>query len=769
MTNRLRLKIFSYKLFIIILLNVYPLLSGASEGQDSIRQFVRLRAHLLIDPVELQQEQLGLLLKTQIPVAIRATAENKEKIAELAAEFTGAKLPFVIITDAKSPFQVGDQAEKIILSTGDIDTIDVSENLESQKKRLSNREFLLVIANTDSLPAIESWVKLWEQTGKMPNFIKVSQANINACSGLISALNAYQKIFGVIRNGNQLLSDVSWKDLPDRKTNGYFCFPVSWSGSSALAPYKAGYQFSPDIVLPSPENLKNPKIFNAVKLEAGFGLTDQYAFSTEIRNLIRGNDAEIIPYSIGFVRDKDRGQCAFFSGNSYIDGGLKSRSALRPNFSITAWIKPTELGNNNCILAKGKDFVLKIHQGQLTFTVQGVKDYYSVKTPIPVNQWSFVGLVHTNSENCVSFYLDGKLTEKVSLLKPYVESDYTLLIGSNLWEEYFVGYMDEIKIWDRELNEDEIKNEYFAEDQEIQAFSSIWLIGLLAGLSLVYLIIRLRRKRKIKAEQAAAKEHSAGEMPLPVIGDISNSEQICCFGGLRVVGADQKDVSKKFSPKLKQLFVLILLHSTGGQKGISSKELSDCLWPGMSPQNAKNIRGTNIQNLKALLAPCSGIRLVFQDKLWLLEFGKGYFVDYEFVESWLNNVDRNDVVQLSERLPQLLVILKKGTLFPNMDESWIDPYVNRMSNRIIEYGVQLFNLLPEGKYDALLLEIADIISINDPLNEPALRKKVGILTRQGKLSLAHLVFDNFGKLYFELYKEKYQGDFKGLVAGDAVE
>ena len=769
MTNRLRLKIFSYKLFIIILLNVYPLLSGASEGQDSIRQFVRLRAHLLIDPVELQQEQLGLLLKTQIPVAMRATAENKEKIAELAVEFTREKLPYVIITDEKSPFHAGDLPGKIILSAGDIDTLDVSENYESQKKRLSNREFLLVIANTDSLPGIESWVKLWEQTGKMPNFIKVSQANINACSGLISALNAYQKIFGVIRNGNQLLSDVSWKDLPDRKTNGYFCFPVSWSGSSALAPYKAGYQFSPDIVLPSPENLKNPKIFNAVKLEAGFGLTDQYAFSTEIRNLIRGNDAEIIPYSIGFVRDKDRGQCAFFSGNSYIDGGLKSRSALRPNFSITAWIKPTELGNNNCILAKGKDFVLKIHQGQLTFTVQGVKDYHSAKTLIPLNQWSFIGLVHTYSENCVSFYLDGKLTEKVSLLKPYVESDYTLLIGSNLWEEYFVGYMDEIKIWDRELNEDEIKNEYFAEDQEIQAFSSIWLIGLLAGLSLVYLIIRLRRKRKIKAEQAAAKEHSAGEMPLPVIGDISNSEQICCFGGLRVVGADQKDVSKKFSPKLKQLFVLILLHSTGGQKGISSKELSDCLWPGMSPQNAKNIRGTNIQNLKALLAPCSGIRLVFQDKLWLLEFGKGYFVDYEFVENWLKNADRNDLVQLSERLPQLLVILKKGTLFPNIDESWIDPYVNRMSNRIIEYGLQLFNLLPEGKYDALLLEIADIISINDPLNEPALRKKVGILTRQGKLSLAHLVFDNFGKLYFELYKEKYQGDFKGLVAGDAVE
>lgn len=768
MTNRLQLKICSYKLLILILLNVYSLLSGASESRDSIRQEVRLRVHLLIDLAEVHQEQLNLLLRNRIPVAVRATAENKEKLNKLAAVFTREHLPFVIIADAKSSFQSGDLEGKVVVSAGDIDTVDIPVNLESRINLLSNGEFMLVIANSDSLPAVESLIKLWEQTGKMPNFIKVAPEKIDEGSALISGLNACQKIFGVIRNGNQLLSDVSWKDLPDRKTNGYFCFPVRWSGSAALAPYKAGYQFSPDIVLPSPENLKNPKVFNAVKLDAGFGLTDRYTFSKKIRNLIRGNDTEIIPYSIGFVRDGSRGQCAFFSGKAYLDGGLKSRSALRPNFSITAWVKPTELGNNNCILAKGKDFVLKIHQGQLTFTVQGVKDYHSSKTHIPVNQWSFIGLVHTHSENCVSFYLNGKLTEKISLLKPYVESDYTMLIGSNLWEEYFVGYMDEIKIWDRELNEDEISKEYMSEDQEAQAFPSIWAIGLLAGLCLLYLLSRLMRKKRLKSTHAAP-ERSATEIPLTANGAAGNAEQIACFGGLRVVATDQKDISKKFSPKLKQLFVLILLHSVGGQKGISSKELSDCLWPGMSPQNAKNIRGTNIQNLKALLASCTGIRLVFQDKLWLLEFAEGYFVDYEFVENWLNNVDRSDVGQLPEKLPLLLAILKKGTLLPNMEESWIDPYVNRMSNRIIEYGLQLFHLLPEGKHDTTLLEIAEVISINDPLNEPALRKKVNILTRQGKLSLAHLVFDNFGKLYFELYQEKYQGDFKTLVAGDIVE
>lgn len=248
-----------------------------------------------------------------------------------------------------------------------------------------------------------------------------------------------------------------------------------------------------------------------------------------------------------------------------------------------------------------------------------------------------------------------------------------------------------------------------------------------------------------------------------------SSEQICCFGGLKVIDAEGKDASKKFSPKIKQLFVIILLNSVGGRKGIGSKELSDCLWPGMSPQNAKNIRGTNIQNLKALLASSAGIKLVFQDKLWLLEFAGDYFVDYAFVEAWLNTPDLNDVDQLASQLPELLPILKKGTLFQNMNESWVDQYIDRMSNRIIEYGLNLFRLLSEEKHEALLLEVAEVISINDPLNEPALRKKINILIRQGKLSLAHAVFDNFAKLYFELYQEKYPGDFKSLVSGEALE
>jgi len=763
----LRQKILSYKLILIILLNVIPLflVAKSQERQDSIMQTLRLHSHLLINPEEQSLQQFDSLLQKQISLAFLASGEISEKLHELIARIPKERLPVVVVTEGKVQISGNDSPEIIVLTDSDLDRISIRDDAETIKKKLSCKEFLWMVVDSDSIPSVDFFTGLWEQTGKMPNFIQVKSTKTADAIQIISSLNSQPKIFGVVRDGDRLLASVSWKDLPNRETNGYFSFPISLSGNLPLSPYKAGYQFSPDIVLPSPENLRNLKIFNAVQLDPAFGLTDQYSFSKRIRNLKRLNDDEIIPYSIGFIHDENRGNCAFFSGKAYIDGGLKSRLALKPNFSMTGWIKPTELGENNCILGKGKNFVLKIHNGLLTFTVQGVKDYHSAKTPIPLNQWSFISLVHTSSDNFISFYLNGKLTERISLLTPYADSDYTMLIGSNLWEEYFVGYMSEIKIWDRELNEDEIRTEYLSGNSAKQPISSGWFLGVILVLGVLgfYLKRRLSGKEQIESDHKPKSGINLSQVILPTAGSKEAQEQICCFGGLKVVGADQNDVSKKFSPKIKQLFVLILLHSIGGQKGISSKKLSDCLWPGMSPQNAKNIRGTNIQNLKALLASCPGIKLVFQDKLWLLEFADDYFIDYSFVEAWLNTPDLNDVDQLASQLPELLSILKKGTLFPNMSESWVDSYIDRMSNRIIEFGLNLFRLLPEEKYDTLLLEVAEVISINDLLNEPALRKKISILTRQGKLSLAHSVFDNFAKLYFELYQERYSGDFKSLV------
>jgi len=763
----------AYAFFWILLLGCSSLFAGVQPDKvailpDSVRLSVRLKAHLLINPEEISSDQLDSLQQKHVPLAFLVSGGNRTKLKTLISHLPKENRPVIVVYSDSLPSGDPDFTGAIVLPGNEMDKIQLPADPEVLQNKHSFREFLWMTGASDTLPSLDYFIRFWQQTGKLPNFIQVDAKNWTKAVDVVASLNNEQKIFGVARNGNQLLADVSWKDYPDRNTSGYFSFPVSPSPDFPLSPYKAGYQFSPDIILPSPENLRHMKVFNAVPLDPDFGLTDQFTFSKKVLNLQRKNDAEVINYGLDFVADNVRGNCAFFSGKAYLDGGLKSRLALKPNFSVTAWIKPTLLGRNNCILGKGKDFVLKIHGGLLTFTVQGVKDYYSAKTRIPADQWSFIGLVHTSSDNHISFYLNGELTEKISLLKPYTESDNTLLIGSNLWEEFFVGYISEIKIWDRELNQDEIRNEFLSGTngaQLIPASRILWILLFLGLMGFALWRWVFRRKRpeanlKFRADRVSARQPVAA-------ADIRESqEKILCFGGLKVLNSEGKDISQKFSPKIRQLFVLIFLHSVAGQKGISSKKLSDCLWPGMNQQNAKNIRGTNIQNLKALLASCRAIKLVFEDKLWRLELAEGYFADYDFVESSLNAMNTAGSEIDLNKLQELVLILKRGPLFPNIRESWLDPYIDRMSNRIIEFGVNLFRTIQEEKQDALLLDIAEIIILNDPLNEPALRKKIGILTRQGKLSLAHAVFDNFTKLYSELYQEKYHGDFKALFGGE---
>lgn len=734
----------------------------AGKINDDMANSVRFKSHLLFDVNDF--EATRFLPELEVPIALRTSGGNLENLKSILAKIPREKLPVVVVTPDSRTLQNISSKDIFVVADSELDQVNKIDSEQILKGKKCCKEFLLVELNADSVPSTGALSRFWEDTGKIPNFIKVDCNHIADYILLVAQLNNQPKIFGVIKNGDHLLADVSWKDFPERNTSGYFSFPVDESKNQPFAPYKPGFRFSPDIILPSPENVSNLKVFNALSLEHDFGLTDEFHFSGKVRNVARNNDQEITLYGVTFDRDPQRGDCAQFSGRAYLDGGLKSRGALKPNFSITAWIKPTDLGNNNCILGKGKDFVLKIHQGKLTFTVQGVKDYYSGKTKIPINQWSFIGLVHSSAENLVRFYLNGQLMDEVRLLSPYQASDYTVLIGSNLWEEFFKGYISGIKIWERELNDDEIRQE-FASKQSVRGSQNYVWMGGFAVLSLLLIgtgfIVRRRKKQISSGDELKIQES------YPAVGKHGGKgESISCFGGLRIVGSDGSDLSKKLSPKLKQLFVLILLHSLGNKKGISSKEMSDVLWPGMSPQNAKNIRGTNIQNLKAVLAMCSGIKLVYQDKLWFFEFADGYFVDYAYIKNWLANERYYDLEKLIGQLPYFLSILKGGLFFQNMSESWLDSYINQMSSRVVEYCESLFHLLPEGKNDTLLLDIAEVISINDPLSEVALRKKMSILTKQGKLGLAHSLFDNFGRLYFELYQEKYRGNFKTLISGN---
>ncbi len=730
-----------------IRLNAQPYGMHWSDLNDSLKRQLSLKSYVVVPARDLYANDLSAI--TNIALDFRDFDLNK--ISDVLAKIYPENIPIPVIGDS-SILNFSLPAEVIGICCEQVNyfRLDSSATAKNEWPLFSPRQLLLLDTGNEML-SDSVLMSLWKSRGKMPNFIVHS--TLDEAVRVTGFLNRQKKIFGLVSSGKGPLEEVLLKDLPGQVISGYFSLPIT--GAMILKPYKAGYQFSPDVIYNAPNNERNSKNFRAIPLEPEWGLTDYFQFRKKVKNLCRDNPDEIITQNIDFKYDSERGDVAFFN-DAYIDAGISSKTILSGAFSISVWIKPDELGDNNSLLGKGSTFVIKIRRGKLTFTMAGIKDYISASSCVEAGKWTHVVVVYSHLEKIIRFYLNGKKTDEIKLIADYVGSDHSLLIGSNLWEEFFSGYMDDVRIWERELNEQEIEAEYLRVDSEsrISAWYALLLIVLLP-------LFFFRKKIKTPVVQKLNTTVISGPQNKPE-NEIAGVK-IFCFGGLRILCPDGTDISRKLSPKLKQLFVLILLHSGPGKKGISSKKMSELLWPGMSVANAKNTRGTNMQNLRQLLAPCSGLNIAFNDKLWSLEITGDFYCDYYRAEELFFQIEQADSSEHLQHLArQLSLVLKNGRFLPAVEVSWMDVYHEKFSSRVIEHCLGLPSRFAQRDL-SLELELADIAGLYDELNETVLKLKVSILTLQGKHSLAEGVYKSYQKLYTELYGVEYPINFQQLI------
>lgn len=731
---------------------------------------LKLRSHVLVDLNELNLADLHTVMERQTPLAV-FLSEN-DSLNTVFFETYKAYTDSLVILEGKAvELPVSKEINVVQIPERYVEIYHLNGfSGDSEDDFGSTGELHLVQFEETALALERKCMALWNRFGTLPNFIKTTGNTLAQVDSLVNKINAMKKVFGQVRTQEAPLHGVAFKDFRNSRVNGFFSFPILEEEPTLpiLVPYRAGYRFSPDIIFTAVENQHNPKDFVAFRLDTNFGLTDEFVFGKSVANTVRKNDGEIISNGVEINEDPLFGTVGFFGDRAYVDAGLDSRAALQSEFTISAWVKPTELGLNNSILGKGDNFVLKIHEGSLTFTMAGIKDYISEASPIPLNQWTHVALVHAKLDNELLFYVNGERTDRVKLISEYVPSTYHILLGSNLWEEFFEGYLGQIKIWERELNAEEILYQYEHPHKENTGFpytSALTAIVLVSLLVLAILIWRKRRKKKgtVPAQRptpVSNVQNSTGERP-------GRAEQLLCFGTLRIYDISGRDLAKKLSPKLKEIFTLILLYSQEQGKGISTNHLTELLWPGLTSQGAKNTRGTSIQNLRAVLASSSEIELAFVNKHWYMQIGDGCYFDYGECQNHLELFQREnyEVSLLEKELPKVLSILQEGRLLASSSRSWLDPFIEKFSNGIIEQCLRCSMELNMEKHADLLFRIAEVIYLYDELNEKALRLKLQVLVKQGKLSLAHTVHDNFAKLYRKLYDEDYAVSFQQIVSG----
>lgn len=302
-----------------------------------------------------------------------------------------------------------------------------------------------------------------------------------------------------------------------------------------------------------------------------------------------------------------------------------------------------------------------------------------------------------------------------------------------------------------------------------QGLTRIMVFGILLMLVLSATGIFLQRNRVKKAVLSQGQDKSNEKESLKGDLHVSNgnsldmhkkaANSILFFGGFQVISKNGEDITKKFTPLLKELFLLIFLFSIKG-KGISVPRLTELLWFSMDAKTAKNNRAVNIAKLKHLLMEIESCSLSQKTSYWQIAFDDS--IVYNDYWTCLKNMNTEKAMP-KEELWQFLCIIKKGSLLGNASYEWLDEFKLECSNQIIDSLMHHMNLDDMASDHDLMIQVCDAILIFDMMHEEAISIKCKALAALGKHSLAKEIFAKFSKEYSILYDEPYKWSYTELI------
>ncbi|WP_455584572.1 hypothetical protein [Bacteroides sp.] len=297
--------------------------------------------------------------------------------------------------------------------------------------------------------------------------------------------------------------------------------------------------------------------------------------------------------------------------------------------------------------------------------------------------------------------------------------------------------------------------------------SHLLLTWLLTGAGICVLAgmgyVRFRRKATPTFKTEADNNISQPDVPenniiKPVI---HRKSSILFLDGFQVWDKEGADITKAFTPILKQLLILIILYSENNKRGISNVTLRELLWFDKEDESAQNNRRVNIRKLKLLLEKLEGAELIKESTYWSIKFTQTY-CDYIEVYNFIDKV-KNGYQVTSANSHELPLHLLSGQLLPYVQTEWLDSFKSNYSNSILDTAIKLSKQEYIKTNNELLIQIANIMFSHDKTDEYALILKCQALYKNGRTSLAKTIFNAFCNEYKAILNTDYTKTFNEII------
>jgi len=301
---------------------------------------------------------------------------------------------------------------------------------------------------------------------------------------------------------------------------------------------------------------------------------------------------------------------------------------------------------------------------------------------------------------------------------------------------------------------------------------TFWLLGglLLTGIA-VYVYFRYVRKTSKTVQQnltdpvlprmahgleimVSSEENQTSDEK----ADILHSS-IFLFGNLQLFDDEGNEITKHFSPLVKELFLVILLYSIRWE-GISSEKLKELLWFDKPSESARNNRSVNIAKLKGILDKMKFCQVSKETGYWKVKIDyEKIHVDYTHYLSLIRNkkaLNKKSIMELAD-------ITKRGNFLSNVEYEWLDTFKSEISNEIVDTYLRFAATIKIAEDPEFLIKLANYIFYFDPVNEEAMIIKCKALAHLGKHSLAKTTYENFAREYNRIYGEDFQKDMPEVL------
>ncbi|MEZ5071006.1 MAG: LamG-like jellyroll fold domain-containing protein [Bacteroidales bacterium] len=638
-------------------------------------------------------------------------------------------------------------------------TISVGHNPEGISYFATQRPFF-----------IESLKSAWISNGKTPNFILLDRYD-SSMAYIIQRIREFRSVRGTVSYSGEVLDYVNWEGLGSL-SNGNFSFVIPPGEELLLVPRSPGFTFDPEQIRVDENTPGGSLSFKAKRLRISHGLEACYPFENNVLDA-SGNKNHGESLGFDYAYDSERGWVGELTEGNFVR--LVDGEALHMrdhDFTVAMWVKIPEYlpgKTENTILASQT----LSYQSGLHLVVRNRKPYMGFfnddlagKVTLEEGIWYHLVFRYNKLSNEQAIYVNG-VPDASALRRPSYKGTDTLYIGAHFNPgSNFQGQLNDLCIWSRALGDREIariSDPVFHLEAHLGLFRKVPLIQYAILLFIVAAMIALgfliyRRRTSLLAALGTEEVSKPERETIPDAGERKN--YIGMFGDFMVLDREGKSITGRFTPKLKQLFLILLVYSQREGHCISTRELSEILWEGQSPQQSKNIRGVTIRNLRLVLEQMDSMEIRFKNDSWCLKLSGRVRCDFlEFFE--LVHGDRE---LTAPDFARLTAIIEKGEILRGESYPWFDETKGYVGSQIVD---SILNYL-EAHADSLdpdsVLRLTWQVWVYDPTSDLALSHHMKALIRQNKLKMARFMYERFCHQYQESYAEAYQVSFQSLVS-----